>query len=193
MAVIIEDELSFSFPNGWEVSKFDQWSFYRNQFMRIGEASITCKECKTAVRCAGCNNKRIAGSKGIDILALSMDSVCWLIEIKDYRLTRVTDFAFLADVVALKVRDTHACLVAARLNANDNIERDRATRALGCASMRVVLHLESPRMNSRAHSPATQRANVLQRLKQLVKAVDARPLVLSMNDVNGIQWTVKQV
>jgi len=29
------DSLTFSFPDSWEVSKYDEWTFYRNQFSRM--------------------------------------------------------------------------------------------------------------------------------------------------------------
>jgi hypothetical protein len=192
---IIEDRLKFTFRDGWNVSKFDEWSFYKGQFARVGEAQIHCRKegCQGAAQCSVCRTKRIAGTRGIDILAIDPGSVCCCIEIKDYRSTRVTNYVFLADVVALKVRDTLSCLVAARINANDKVERDRATQALNCASMRVVLHLERPAVNSPLLPPKTQQANVRQRLEQLVKAIDTRPLIVSMNDMKELDWTVTQV
>jgi len=193
MPSITEKVLKFDFPDGWDASKFDDWSFYSGQFARVGDAEILCKNCGGVAQCGQCGTKRIAGTRGIDILAVDTGSVCWHIEIKDDRSTRQTNFMFLADMVALKVRDTHACLVAARLDANDDSERDRAIRALACSHMRVVLHLEPPPSHRPLLSPKMQRANVLQRLKQLVKAVDPRPLVVSMHDLGDLAWSVTQV
>ncbi len=192
MQTVIEDRLKFTFRDGWTVSKFDEWSFYRGQFSRIGDAQILCKNCGGICRCGSCGTKRVAGTRGVDILAISPGSVCWLIEIKDYRLTRVTDFGFLGHVVALKVRDTLSCLVAARINANNDVERDQAGEALKCSAIYVVLHLERPADKRRLFPAKADLDNVRQRIRQLVQAVDLRPLVVSMNDMSGLQWTVSQ-
>lgn len=179
MQEIIEDQLRFTFRDGWTVSKFDDWSFYKGQFSRIGDAQILCKNCGGICQCGSCGTKSVAGTRGIDILAISPGSVCWLIEIKDYRLTHVTDFKFLGHAVALKVRDTLACLVAARINANIDDERDQARAALKCSVICVVLHLERPAGKRRLFPVAGELDNVRQRLKQLVQAVDLRPMVVS--------------
>lgn len=193
MPTIAEGNLSFTFSDGWNVSKFDDWTFYKGQFSRVGDAEIICKKCGGTCQCGSCGSKRVAGTRGIDILAIGSGSVCWLIEIKDYRLTRVNKFEFLADAVALKVRDTLSCLVAARLNANLDVERERAKKALNCLGMHVVLHLERPRSSRPLFPATTLRANVQQRLKQLVQAIDMRPLVVSMSEMNELDWTVAQV
>jgi hypothetical protein len=193
MQTIIEKQLKFSFREGWTVSKFDEWGFYKGQFSRFGDAQILCKNCGGICRCGSCGTKRVAGTRGVDILAISPESACWLIEIKDYRLTRVTDFEFLCHAVALKVRDTLSCLVAARLNANNDDERDQARGALKCPAIYVVLHLERPPAARRLFAEKAELDNVRQKLRQLVQAVDLRPLVVSMNDMNDLQWTVAQV
>lgn len=192
---ITEERLKFEFPLGWDASKFDDWSFYRGQFARVGDAEILCraKNCGGVAHCDKCGTKRIAGTRGIDILAIDPGSVCWHIEIKDYRLTRETNFAFLADMVALKVRDTLSCLVVARLNSNDDLERLRSEQALDCTSMRVILHLEMPPAHTRLITPKTQRAHVMQRLRQLVKAIDPRALVVSMDEMGDMVWSVTPV
>lgn len=188
-----EGSLEFQFPEGWSASKFDEWSFYRGQFARVGDARMNCnrKGCGRAVQCVACGAKRVAGNRGIDILAIDPESsTCRLIEVKDYRSTRTSDFEFLADVVALKVRDTLACLAAARWNAPVEQERDQARSALTCESLRIVLHLEVPRARGSLDAPSTPRANVSARMKQLVKAIDARPLVVSLSDPDGLPWRV---
>jgi hypothetical protein len=192
---ITEGALRFEFPQGWDASKFDEWSFYRGQFARVGDAEILCraKNCGGVAHCAKCGTKRMAGTRGIDILAVDPGSVCWHVEIKDYRTTRETNFAFLADMVALKVRDTLSCLIAARLNSNDDIERHRSEQALDCSSMRIILHLEMPPTHTRLLTPKMQRALVTQRLRQLVKAIDPRPRVISMADMPGLDWSVTSV
>lgn len=200
MPAITEGSLRFDFPDGWDVSKFDPGPFYRGQYHRIGEARVECgkritssKWCAGAAACVVCGNTKVAGTKGIDILALDAADGCWHIEVKDYRATRVTDFGFLADVAALKVRDSLACLAAARVNAADGSDRERASRALRAGRLRVVLHLESPPIRGPLLTAARQRANVQNRLVSLVKAIDPRPRVVSQDDMPNIPWTVTQV
>jgi len=193
MPTFIEGQLRFVFPDDWEASKFDEWSFYRNQFMKLANAYISCSSCEVGVRCAKCGSKNVAGTKGIDILAIDSDQICWQIEIKDYRQTRESTFVFLADEVALKVRDTLACLTAAKINANEPNEKRLARKGLRCNRLRVVLHLEQPVPHSPLESTAARRANVLQRLKQLVKSIDPRPLVLDTNNLANVNWTVTQL
>ena len=169
MVTITEGSLRFHFPKPWTTTKFDDWSFYRNQFLRI------------------------EGSKGIDILAQEKDTLCWLIEIKDYRTTRETKFEFLAQIVAYKVRDTLACLVAAKLNGNEATEKAQAIRALASDRIRIVVHLEMPRSHRSLFPANKQRADVLQRLKQLIKAVDAHPLVVGIGEMGRCPWKVTDV
>jgi len=192
MPTIPEDQLRFVFPDGWFASKFDTWSFYCRQFMKLASAEMPCSKCRQPLECAVCRSKRVAGTKGIDILAINVGQTCWQIEIKDYRQTRVGNFFFLADEVALKVRDTLAALVAAKLNANDAGEKELARQALACPQIRIVLHLEQPTPHSIAQSKATRKSQVLQRLKQLVKAIDPHPLVVDMND-DLYAWNVTQI
>lgn len=192
MSVITEGGLQFTFPEGWVTSKFDEWSFYRNQFGKLGHAEMSCSGCDAVLECAACGARRLAGTKGIDILAIEGGEACWLIEIKDYRKTRATNLEFLADVVALKVRDTLAALAAANWNANDANEREQAAQALACLRIRIVLHLEQPVSHSSVQPVQTRKVNLLQRLKQLVKAIDPHPLVLDHKQMGTVDWEVTQ-
>jgi hypothetical protein len=166
MPAIAEGRLTFAFPDGWNASKFDEWSFYRNQFQGI-----------------------CGGAKAIDILAIEQDC-CWLIEIKDYRNQRRTKSGHVAEEVALKVRDTLAALAAARVSANDAAERAAAGAALRRNRIRVVLHLEAADRRSRLFSPSLDLANVQQRLKQCLKPIDAHPRVCSSDRMAGCAWNV---
>ncbi len=64
MPEIIEGQLTFSFPSDWQASKFDEWSFYRNQFQQVCD-----------------------GAKAVDILAVEPRVCLWTIEVKDYHQT----------------------------------------------------------------------------------------------------------
>ena len=74
---IIEGQLTFSFtePNA---TKYDEWSFYRNQF-----------------------NAVCGGTKAVDLLYLEQQNF-WLIEIKDYRQHTRTKTIDLADDATIK-------------------------------------------------------------------------------------------
>ena len=95
----------------------------------------------------------------------------------------------MGDEIAVKVRDSLAALVAAQANANDAGEKDTAAAALRCRRIRVVLHLEQPAKHSKLF-PRINPANIQQRLKQVVKAIDPHPLVLEMGRMNGVPWSV---
>ncbi|WP_435020598.1 hypothetical protein TA3x_001918 [Tundrisphaera sp. TA3] len=194
MISIVEKSLRFDFPDDWDATKFDEWSYYRGQFSRVGDAKLGCNTegCSGIIRCPICQAERVAGNRGVDIVAIDPQAICWLIEIKDYRSTRETRFAPLAEAVTLKVRDTLGCLSAARLNASGG-EREIAQRAISCTGLRIVLHLETPPTHSPLLAPAKQRADVLQRLRQFVKPIDPRPRVVSMTDREGLPWSVTEV
>lgn len=193
MPTITVDALTFTFPNNWEASQLDDWSFYRNQFQNLGNnVRMACSKCSAELQCASCNTVKIAGIKAVDILGVLPGSVFWLIEVKDYRLQRRTKVIDLADEIALKVRDSLAVMLAASLNANNGQEKSWARTAVQCPSIRVVLHLEQPAKHSRLFPRVADPAKVRQRLKQLIKAIDPHPLVVEMSNVHGVPWKVKQ-
>ncbi|MDY6991965.1 MAG: hypothetical protein SVR94_05080 [Pseudomonadota bacterium] len=159
----------FEFPSQWKVSKFDDWSFYRQHFQKCAE------------------------SKAVDILAIEPNKTClWLIEIKDYRQYRRTKAAELPDEIAIKVRDTLAALVAAKVNANNPTEKSFAKAALSCCQLKIVLHLEQPAKPSKLFPKPFNPPHVRQRLKQLIKAIDAHPKVLARTRMAQVDWRVKE-
>lgn len=169
MPSITEGNLTFDFAAGWEVSKLDAWSYYRNQFQST------------------CN-----GTKAVDILALVPDLGCmWCIEIKDYRRQRRTKTLHVAEEAAYKVRDSLALLAAARARANDAGEKGTAGRALQARDIRIVLHLEQPAKSSKLFPRTIDLANVQQRLRQLVRAIDPHARACEMSRMTGCAWTVK--
>ena len=167
MTEIEEGDLTFSFPDHCEAGKYDEWSFYRNQFQSVA-----------------------GGSKAVDILCLS-DDAAWLIEIKDYRQHPRQKLIEIDDEVASKVRDTLAGLAAATANANNPDEQGLARRALQRRRWRVALHLEQPDARSRLW-PRFSVANVLLKMRTKVKAVDAHPVVLDRETRHpNVPWTVQ--
>jgi len=166
--VITEDRLTFSFPDGIKATKYDDWSFYRNQF-----------------------NHAFGGSKATDLIAIDGNTT-WLVEIKDYRQHRRTKPIDLGDEVAIKVRDTLAGLTAAQCTANDAAEKQFARRALKTTKWQVVLHLEQPQKQSKLFPRAINPADVLQKLKQKLKAIDAHPKVVDQDSLTSdMRWTVQ--
>lgn len=168
MPTVTEGSLTFDFPDDWEVSPYDRWSYYRNQFQQV-----------------------CGGSKAVDIVGLESNECLWTIEVKDYRRRRRTKTIDLADEVAAKVRDTLAGLAAAQTQAGDAAEQAAARRAMRCKRFRVVLHLEQPPQRSKLFPRAIDPARVRQRLRQLIKAVDPHPLVLETSRMNGVAWSVR--
>ena|SRR5690554_218855 len=148
-------------------SQYDEWSFYRKQFIKVA-----------------------GGTKAVDFIYVDkVGNVTWLIEVKDYRHPEAKSIkpSELAGVVAQKVCDSLAGLAAARCNANDATEREFSEAALTTGSIRVVLHMEQVNRNHRFIDPA----NVLTKLKQQIKAVDAHPVVVSQASLKtNMRWIV---
>ena len=169
MTEIEEGALKFSFPDHCKASKYDDWSFYRNQFKSVA-----------------------GGSKAVDILCLAND-VAWLIEVKDYRQHPREKRIDLGDEVASKVRDTLAGLATASANANSDDERALARQALAKRRWRVALHLEQPNVRSRLRPQPFNVADIVSKLRsKTLKAVDAHPVVLDCGAPRpGIPWIVR--
>ena len=165
---IQEDRLRFTFPMGAQSSKYDAWSHYRNQF-----------------------NSAFGGTKAVDMVYATADTA-WLIEVKDYRVNPRTKAIDLADEVALKVRDTLAGSVSARLHANDPDEKRLADALLRKRHLRVVLHLETPRSFSRLQPKSIETSTVLQKLKQLIRSIDPHPCVVDQYTITPVMsWAVQ--
>ena len=168
MPEIIADKQRYKFPDTWKVTKYDDWSFYRNQFQSVCD-----------------------GSKGIDLIAIDSNNCCWLIEAKNYHLQSRTKPSELPVEIAVKVRDTLAGLVVAKVNAPEPSEKSFATAALRCKKLRIALHLEQPAKHSKLFPRAIDPADVLQRMKQLLKAIDPHPLVVDSNAGSQVAWSVE--
>ena len=170
MTNITEGDLTFSFPDCCQASKYDDWSFYRKQFQAVA-----------------------GGSKAVDILCVEGDA-SWLIEIKDYRQHNRTKSSGIADELAIKVRDTLAGLAAAAKMANEADQRELARKALATGRWRVVLHLEQPAKPSKLWRTPINPATVIQNLRpKKLKAVDAHPVICDRSTIPNynIPWTVQ--
>lgn len=163
---LVEQKITHTFPPGWESTKFDNWAFYRNRFQGAFGG----------------------GNKAVDFLAFHPgEKTLWLIEVKDYRKHRREKEGGLCDEVAIKVRDTLACLYAARVNAGSD-ERTFSDRVVKSKKLRVALHLEQPKQHSKLFPRVFDPADVTQKLKKLVKPVDAHPVVIETNRMDRVPW-----
>ena len=194
MPSLADGVLTFDFPADWQAAKLDEWSFYRNQFQRLGSGlRVTCPKCDVELRCLQCQSAMTSGIKAVDFLAVERKESTWLIEVKDYRKQRRTKTIDIADEIALKVRDSLAMLMAANSNANDPAEKKLARAAIGALGIRIVLHLEQPPSHSKLFPRAIDPAKVQQRLKQLLRSIDPHPRVLEMANPGTVGWTVRPV
>jgi hypothetical protein len=157
------DGLTFNFPDGWDAQKYDEWVFYRNHF-----------------------SKQKNGIKAVDAIAIDPEKCAFFIEVKDYCHPDTEKPSELAAAIANKVLDTLAAMIPAKLNAAETKEKALASAVLKCLSIRVVAHIELPSQ----HVPAVDVSDLKQKLKQLLRAVDAHPKVVSIETPRGMKWTV---
>lgn len=161
------DGLNFDFPDDWQIGKYDEWTFYRAQFSRMRD-----------------------GIKALDLLAVDPDKTTWLIEVKDYRRTSRTKPSDLGEEIAHKVFDTLAAIIPAKIYTNNSDEQRLAHAVSTSCKLRVVLHLEQPEKHSKLRPRAINPADVQQKMRQLLKPVDAHPMVVYMGLMTGLKWQV---
>jgi hypothetical protein len=161
------DGLNFDFPDDWQVSKYDDWSFYRNQFSRMWN-----------------------GIKSLDLLAIDPDKTTWLIEVKDYRTNPRTKPSDLPEEIAHKVFDTLAAIIPAKVHATNATEKQLARAVSASRELRIVLHLEQPAKHSKLRPRAINPADVQQKIRQLLKPVDAHALVVEIGEMRKLAWQV---
>jgi hypothetical protein len=110
--------------------------------------------------------------------------------VKDYRVHPRTKPSEVSDEVSQKVLDTLAALLPAKVNANDADEQATAGTLLTAKKLRVVLHLEQPKKHSKLFPRAIDPANVQQKLRGLLKPIDAHPIVSEMIAMRSLPWAV---
>lgn len=162
-----EGRLTFSFADGCNATAYDRWAFVRNQYQSV-----------------------CGSTKAVDFLCIN-GGVLWVIEVKDYRLPRTPKPSNLSMMVARKVRDSIAGLVAAQCNANDPHEQQFAQSALRATQLRVVLHVEQPQKVSKLFPRAVDPGDLKSKIKKLLKAIDAHPEIVDQNSLKAnMNWTV---
>lgn len=177
----IEGKLACDFPDTWQVTKYDAWGFYKNRF----------------TNCCNDNfqqplNRDLSGSKAVDFIAIDPDRTLWLLELKDFRQHRRTKSVTFWMEVALKARDTLAGLFAAKIEVGHS-DHAFAQQSLTCTKLRVVLHLEQSRTHSALFPRAYDPADVQQKLKQLVRPIDAHPRVVELQNMAHVQWAAESI
>lgn len=172
MSILQVDNLHFTFSPHVIAEPYDKWHYY---------ATISGQQ-----------------KKAMDVVAVehpAAPTTTWLIEAKDYRPAyppKQSRIKRLPETVAMKVEDTLLGLEAAAMNATVASEKHHASIAVAAPTKRVVLHLEPHVGPHTALFPRRFEASVLQKLKQLVKAIDPNPLVLKIANTAkaGVPWTV---
>jgi hypothetical protein len=83
-------------------------------------------------------------------------------------------------------------LAHAQNHAVEAGEQQLAARAISSSKKRIVLHLEPHTGARTALFPAGFPASVLQKLRQIVQAIDSNPLVLNIANTlaAGVPWNV---
>lgn len=104
--------------------------------------------------------------KAVDVLACDENRTAFLIEVKDYRHPDTIKPSQLPLDIADKVLMTLAAMLPARLNAEPE-HKTVAEAVLTCRKLRVIAHVE-----------------------QLLRAVDAHPVVVSSTNMRNMGWKV---
>ena len=163
------DGIVLCFPDGWTVTKFDDWSFYRNQFSRMHDCI-----------------------KSVDVLAISSGgNELWMIEVKDFRKYKRKKSELLHEEILGKVFASLAALLPAKTNACDNDEKNFAKKALRVSKIHVVFHGEQPKTPSKVFPESYHKADLLKELQRRLKSIDPHALVVSGEEPRGVPWEVK--
>jgi len=166
--ILDEGHLRFEFRAGVDVVKYDTWPPY------------------TEWRPAG------ALGKAVDFVACDAPST-WLIEVKDFREQDASpnpaNSSYLVKTVGQKIRDTLRGLAAIAQQGNGF-----AAQAAALPRKRVILHVEPPPHGASLFPTGKQLANILQRLRQEVRDIDSRPLLLRIGATPNppVPWTVRR-
>lgn len=110
-----------------------------------------------------------------------------MIEVKDYRRPDTERPSELPFALACKVRDTLAAMLPAGLHANDTDEKNLAAAILKCKTLQVVFHIEQA-----PHRQAVDLADLQQKTRRLLRAIDTQAKFVSMKAMQNINWTVNQ-
>lgn len=165
MKILDVDGLTFNFPDNWNAIKYDDSQFYRQHFSRQKN-----------------------GIKAVDVLALSPDKTLFFIEAKDYSHPETIKPSELPTAIVNKVLYTLSSLLPSSINASEESEQKFSRKAIKSKKLCVVIHLEQ----SNRHRLKVVPADLLQKLKPMLRAIDAHPKVLSMHKMANAAWSVSK-
>lgn len=151
MSAIPVDGFAFTFPESWTVTKYDDWKYYREKFVKVGD-----------------------GIKGVDLIALDPEQQIqlWLIEVKDFRKGLREKDLPPGEEICSKVLDTLAALLPAAINANIDAEKEFARSALNASRINIVFFAEQPIKPSRLFRPIFNQQDLQKKLREKLRAID---------------------
>ncbi|MEA5054770.1 MAG: hypothetical protein VB093_15130 [Propionicimonas sp.] len=168
MTVEVEvDGSLFSFPEGWEVEKLDEWP----EQARLSTLPFEAKSCDLVAMKAG---------------------VLWLVEAKDYTYPGAKLPGDLAQTVGSKIFDSMAVLHAvARWGSGTNQAFSR--RALQCHDARICLAVQLPDGGRRLIGVQTPLANIKADLTTVTRRLGVlRPVVSSFYQPDSVPWQLRR-
>ena len=206
MTIIKEKRLTFTFPEDYRATKYDNWEHYEifQNSCNLRNKIDTNEKGKNGIDQSVDND---SGSSGVDIIALH-ESTLWLIEIKDYYQLefepnsqsideKLSDLPYL---IARKIRDSLAGLVSAKFKAEKQEEKDFAHSALNCNEIKIVLHIEMPSSISKLSPSSLDIASLKVKFKtsKFTKTFEncyAKPIFTNIKHINNgqpcdIPWSV---
>jgi hypothetical protein len=165
-----ESNIDWTFADGWKVIQYDNSAWYRKHFNSCAES---------------------AAVDFIAVLDQPAKGICWLIEAKDFTTEPPLLSKELIEIISKKVRDTVAGVVGGAVNANAPSERALFNNALRANKLRVAFHCERPKHASRLFRSLPDAADLQQKLRKSLRAIDSKVLVLDCtSDTSSLPWTV---
>lgn len=161
-----ESNIDFEFDSGCDAIQYDDTAWYRKHFQGLED------------------------SAAVDFVVVCGDTT-WLLEVKDFTQNN-PDRAKgqLWDIVARKVRDTLAGILAGAVRANVALEQSTLDRARKQPKLRVVFHYETPKHPGRLFRNIELRANPQQKLQRVLRSVDGKALVLDTSSTpDSVPWS----
>ncbi len=168
MNTLTVDTLTFEFPDGWPVIKYDDCHFYRN------------------------GPRKPEGTKAVDILAIGPRGL-FVIEATDFRGDRIEDKPKLVQECAQKIRDSLAILYGAHSHGDRELEVFCHYLFSGpSGEIKVILVVEEDRPSSKKHkSFEAVRSSVRTAIRKRLRFLRAECNLHSCADVPGnYGWTV---
>jgi len=174
MSQIQEQRITFTFLPQVSAEHYEHWQHYQ---------TVT---------------QRVQGTKCVDISVIETTATpetLYLLEVKDFRKIdfppKPCNLTGLAQTVVAKAQDTITGLSDAATNASNPSEQSFARIATSVKQKRIVLHLEPHTGALIALFPTNFAVGVYQKLKQLARHIDPKPLVLdcSTTKSNIVPWT----